>query len=122
MYACMHCVGSGEEFMRHVAAYDISCRMEYGSCSLSDAVCGLVHRRLPPDSGGVIAVDKTGAMCLEFNTPGMMRGWITHDGEGGVGIWGETKPVRYLLRPEDPSFAQEERRSFCSQNNMEARR
>lgn len=85
--------GTGEEFMRHVAAYDISCRMEYGSCSLPDAVCGLVHRRLPPDSGGVIAVDSTGALCLEFNTPGMMRGWVTHDGVGGVGIWGETKTV-----------------------------
>jgi beta-aspartyl-peptidase (threonine type) len=75
--------------MRHVAAYDISCRMEYGSCSLSDAVCGLVHRRLPPDSGGAIAVDRAGAVCLEFNTPGMR----SHTMQRGESVSGEKRSL-----------------------------
>ena len=49
--------GKGEEFMRHLAAYDISCRMEYLQLSLDEAVKQTVWNRLPLESGGVIAID-----------------------------------------------------------------
>lgn len=88
--------GKGELFIRHVVAYDISARMEYGRCSLEDACRGTLHEKLPAGSGGVIAVDKDGNLCLEWNSGGMFRGSaVQRDGQLGmsVGIWEETFPV-----------------------------
>jgi L-asparaginase / beta-aspartyl-peptidase len=89
--------GRGEEFIRHVVAYDISARMEYGGCSLQEACRGTVHDKLPSGSGGVIAVDKTGSICFDWNSGGMFRASAVQQ-EGGkleleVGIWEETLEV-----------------------------
>jgi beta-aspartyl-peptidase (threonine type) len=81
--------GTGEEFMRHVAAYDISARMEYGHQNLHDAVHGTVFTRLPKDSGGVIAVDPSGNCEMQFNCDGMFRGMCDWTGKGLIGIWDE---------------------------------
>ena len=54
-------------------AYDISAQMEYGAKSLADAACSTVHRRLPSDSGGVIAVNREGEIVMPFNSAGMFR-------------------------------------------------
>lgn len=84
------CTGVGEEFMRYVAAYDISARMQYQQDSLYEAVRGTVFKRLPVDTGGVIAVDHVGNYAMEFNTPGMFRGMINSRGNACVGIWTES--------------------------------
>ncbi len=85
--------GKGEEFLRHVAAYDVSARMELAGASLADAVRGTVHSKLPKESGGVIAVDRFGHHTIEFNCAGMFRGLGSLDAEGvrvgRVGIWEE---------------------------------
>jgi beta-aspartyl-peptidase (threonine type) len=83
------CTGVGEEFMRHVAAYDISARMRYGKVSLAEAAKGTVFEKLPDNTGGIIAVDKAGNYSFEFNSPGMFRGMCASDGSGVVGIWKE---------------------------------
>ena len=70
------CTGSGEMFMRMLAAYDVSALMEYGKLSLEEACRIVVMEKLPTidGRGGLIAVDAQGNVCLPFNTEGMYRG------------------------------------------------
>lgn len=83
------CTGSGEFFIRGVVAYDVSCLMEYKGLSLSEACKEVVHNRLLKigGDGGLIAVDNTGALCLDFNTDGMYRGWKKSSGEELIEIY-----------------------------------
>jgi beta-aspartyl-peptidase (threonine type) len=69
--------GTGEVFMRTVAAYDISARMAYGDASLGDACHQVIMVELPAlgGRGGIVAIDCAGNMVLPFNTEGMYRGW-----------------------------------------------
>jgi L-asparaginase / beta-aspartyl-peptidase len=71
------CTGVGEVFIREVVAHEISARMQHGGQSLKEAVCEVVHDVLLPIDGigGVIAVDATGRVCLENNSPSMYRAW-----------------------------------------------
>ena len=76
------CTGQGETFIRNVVAYDISCLMEYKGLDLAEA-CRFVVNKLnqqDPECGGLIAIDKSGEICFEFNTPGMYRGLILENG------------------------------------------
>lgn len=83
------CTGSGEFFIRGVVAYDVSCLMEYKGFSLADACKEVIQNRLLKigGDGGLIAVDKTGDLCLEFNTDGMYRGLKKSSGEELIGIY-----------------------------------
>jgi L-asparaginase / beta-aspartyl-peptidase len=69
--------GSGEMFMRMVAAYDVAAQMAYRQVSLQDAAHDVVMNRLPKidGRGGLIAVDARGNVTLPFNTEGMYRGF-----------------------------------------------
>jgi beta-aspartyl-peptidase (threonine type) len=83
------CTGSGEFFIRGVVAYDVSCLMEYKRLSLAEACKEVVQNRLLKigGDGGLIAVDKSGALCLEFNTDGMYRGLKKSSGEELIAIY-----------------------------------
>lgn len=74
--AAVSCTGTGEMFMRTVAAYDICARMAYGGQSLDAAAQHVVMEALPAmgGRGGLIAVDAQGNLSLPFNTEGMYRG------------------------------------------------
>ncbi|CAG9218753.1 isoaspartyl dipeptidase proenzyme [Paraburkholderia sabiae] len=69
--------GSGEMFMRMVAAYDVAAQMSYRGVSLEEAANDVVMNRLPriDGRGGLIAVDAHGSVVLPFNTEGMYRGY-----------------------------------------------
>lgn len=69
--------GSGEMFMRMVAAYDVAAQMAYRNVSLKEAADDVVMNRLPKidGRGGLIAVDARGNVTLPFNTDGMYRGF-----------------------------------------------
>jgi beta-aspartyl-peptidase (threonine type) len=73
--AAVSCTGSGEMFIRAVAAYDVCARMRYADESLEEATNAVVMRTLPAidGRGGLIAVDRLGNVCLPFNTEGMYR-------------------------------------------------
>lgn len=73
--AAVSCTGSGEMFIRAVAAYDVCARMRYAGQSLQDACNAVVMQTLPAidGRGGLIAVDRLGNVCLPFNTEGMYR-------------------------------------------------
>lgn len=75
--AAISCTGTGEMFMRTVAAYDICARMAYAGQSLEQAAQTVVMQVLPAlgGRGGLIAVDAQGRLSLPFNTEGMYRGW-----------------------------------------------
>jgi beta-aspartyl-peptidase (threonine type) len=69
--------GSGEMFMRMVAAYDVAAQMAYRRVSLEEAAHDVVMNRLPKidGRGGLVAVDAHGNVTLPFNTEGMYRGF-----------------------------------------------
>jgi len=71
------CTGTGEVFIRALAAYDISALMDYGGLSLSEACERVVMEKLPAlgGSGGLIAIDHEGNVALPFNSEGMYRAW-----------------------------------------------
>ena len=71
------CTGTGEVFIRALAAYDSAALMDYGGLSLSEACERVVMEKLPAlgGSGGLIAVDHEGNVALPFNSEGMYRAW-----------------------------------------------
>lgn len=75
--AAVSCTGTGEMFIRAVAAYDVAAQMEYAGKSLPDATDDVVMRKLMAINGrgGLIAVDAQGNVALPFNTEGMYRGF-----------------------------------------------
>ncbi|CAM4330376.1 isoaspartyl peptidase/L-asparaginase family protein [Gillisia hiemivivida] len=76
------CTGSGEFFIKAVAAYDVSCLMEFKGLSLEDATNEVIHKRILEigGDGGLIAVDAKGNIAMPFNTEGMYR--ACKDSEG----------------------------------------
>lgn len=77
------CTGHGELFIKAVAAYDVSCLMEYKGLSLQEAMNMVVNDKLVKigGEGGMIGVDAKGNAALLFNSDGMYRGV---KGSGGV--------------------------------------
>ncbi len=76
MTCAVSCTGHGEPFIRAVAAYDVSCLMEYKGLSLKDAMHMVVHDKLlrMGGEGGMIGVDAKGNAAMLFNSDGMYRG------------------------------------------------
>jgi len=75
--------GWGEYYIRNAVAYDICARVEYAGVPIATAATDVVMTKLPrqqKDTGGVIAMDGDGRLVTPFNTAGMYRGWIDHDG------------------------------------------
>src|ERR1700710_515003 len=64
------CTGHGEPFIRAVAAYDVSCLMEYKGLSLHDAMDTVVNDKLVKmdGEGGMIGVDARGNFAMLFNS------------------------------------------------------
>ncbi|MDD9257217.1 isoaspartyl peptidase/L-asparaginase [Klebsiella variicola] len=85
------CTGTGEVFMRTLAAYDIAALMEYGQLSLYTACERVVMEKLPAlgGSGGLIAVDREGNVVLPFNSEGMYRAWCYAGDTPTIGIYRE---------------------------------
>lgn len=85
------CTGHGEMFLRAVAAYDVSCLMEYQGKTLQQAMDIVVHEKLMKiqGDGGMIGVDAKGNAALVFNSEGMYRGVRSSDGQNSVSIYNE---------------------------------
>jgi len=68
--------GQGEFFIRQVVAYDICALVQYRHLTLAQAVRELIHEKLrrTGGEGGVIAVDRSGNIAMDFNSVGMFRG------------------------------------------------
>ncbi len=83
------CTGSGEFFIRGVAAYDVSCLMEYKNYTLQEAADEVIQKRMVHlgGDGGLIAVDAKGTIAMPFNTEGMYRGFKTSSGQEITAIY-----------------------------------
>lgn len=85
------CTGQGEYFIRNVVAYDIAALMKYRGMSLKSAAKSVIHGELVAQhaEGGLVALDKNGNIAMEFNTPGMYRGFVKSSGEFRVFFYGD---------------------------------
>ncbi len=83
------CTGHGEMFIRSVAAYDVSCLMEYKGLSLQEAMDIVVNEKLlkMQGEGGMIGVDAQGNAAMIFNSAGMYRGTRNSKGVNEVSIY-----------------------------------
>ncbi len=79
--------GQGEEFIRHNVAHRISALMAYGGMSLQAAAEEVILHTLKPGDGGVIAIDRDGAIAMVYNSEGMFRGAADARGRFEVAIW-----------------------------------
>ena len=84
------CTGHGEIFIKAVAAYDVSCLMEYKNMSLQEACEEVVFKKLAAlhGEGGLIGVDSKGNAAMVFNSTGMYRGSKNSEGESEIAIYG----------------------------------
>jgi L-asparaginase / beta-aspartyl-peptidase len=83
------CTGHGEPFIKAVAAYDVSCLIEYKGMSLQDAMNEVVNIKLIKlqGEGGMIGVDATGNAAMVFNSEGMYRAMKKSTGDEVVCIY-----------------------------------
>jgi L-asparaginase / beta-aspartyl-peptidase len=83
------CTGHGEVFIRAAVAHDISARMRYGGRDLATAVREVVLEELVrlQGEGGVIAIDRQGEICMEFNSEGMFRACRKAEGKPEISIY-----------------------------------
>jgi beta-aspartyl-peptidase (threonine type) len=67
--------GQGEFFIRQLVAYDICALVQYRHLTLAQAVREVIQKlRRSGGEGGVIAVDRSGNIAMDFNSVGMFRG------------------------------------------------
>jgi len=83
------CTGHGELFIRAVAAYDVSCLMEYKGRTLQEAMNIVVNEKLMKieGEGGMVGVDSLGNAAMIFNCEGMYRGMINDNGKKEIAIY-----------------------------------
>ncbi|MBC7950127.1 MAG: isoaspartyl peptidase/L-asparaginase [Chitinophagaceae bacterium] len=83
------CTGHGEMFIRAVAAYDVSCLMEYKGYSLQKAMDIVVNEKLMAidGEGGMVGVDAMGNTAMIFNSEGMYRAMQSSNGEREIAIY-----------------------------------
>ena len=75
--------GSGEYFIRTVAAYQVSSLLENHNYDLKKAMYKVIHEKIGGigGDGGMIGIDKNSNILMEFNTPGMYRAYVNKYGE-----------------------------------------
>ncbi len=83
------CTGTGEFFMRTLAAHEVSNLMMYKNYDLKEALKQVIHVAIDSlgGSGGMIALDKNANIAWDFNTAGMYRGFKKSTGENIVEIY-----------------------------------
>jgi L-asparaginase / beta-aspartyl-peptidase len=78
--------GQGEKFIKNTVAFNISALIEYKGMSLDEAADEMINKRLKPNDGGIIAIDRNGNYVVKYNTAGMFRGVADSNGKFEVKI------------------------------------
>ncbi len=87
--------GHGEFFVRYGAAFEIAARLRHTGQSLQSAARAVIDGLAAiGGSGGVVAVDRAGALALPFNTEGMYRGYVRDGGAIHTAIYDEPWQIR----------------------------
>jgi beta-aspartyl-peptidase (threonine type) len=82
--------GDGEFFIRAVVAHDICALVEYKRLPLDAAAREVIHTKIEGmhATGGVIALDTSGHIVMDFNSEGMFRASRDSLGRRDVAIYG----------------------------------
>ncbi|MFT3688641.1 isoaspartyl peptidase/L-asparaginase family protein [Paenirhodobacter sp.] len=90
--AAVSATGHGEYFIRWAVGHEIDARMRWGGQSL-DRAAGDVVAELGRigGSGGLVAIDRKGNICMPFNSPGMYRAWTDPSGQIRTAIYAPEK-------------------------------
>jgi L-asparaginase / beta-aspartyl-peptidase len=78
------CTGTGEQFIRAVAAHEVSALVRHAGLTLEEAAA----RAIAGLDGGLIALGRDGSVSMPFNTGLMFRGWVAA-GHPHTAIWDE---------------------------------
>ena len=75
--------GSGEYFIRTVAAYQVSSLLENQNYNLAKAMSKVIHQKIGNigGDGGMIGIDKNSNVVMDFNTSGMYRAFVNKNGQ-----------------------------------------
>ena len=89
------CTGTGEVFIRGVAAYDVSAIMEYTRAPVQRAAATVINEKIPAlgAPGGAIALDPRGNLATPHSTAGLINGYVTRDGRIVTRIYNDETPV-----------------------------
>ena len=80
--------GQGEFFIRQVVAYDVCALVQYRQLTLAQAVREVIQKlRRTGGEGGVIAVDRSGNIAMDFNSVGMFRGARDWRGQRDIAMY-----------------------------------
>lgn len=84
--------GTGEYYIRTVAAHEVSSLMKYKNYSLKQALKEVIHYQIGKlgGEGGMIGLDKNGTIAWDFNSTGMFRGYKKSTGENLVEMYEKT--------------------------------
>jgi beta-aspartyl-peptidase (threonine type) len=82
--------GHGEFFIRYGVAHEIAARLRHAGQSLAEAAGAVIDEiGARGGSGGLVAIDRSGAIALPFNCSGMYRGYVEADGVVFTAIYDE---------------------------------
>ncbi|MFC4055935.1 isoaspartyl peptidase/L-asparaginase family protein [Actinomadura syzygii] len=89
------CTGTGEVFIRGVAAHDVSALMEYAHLPVTKAAATVVNQKITAlgATGGVIALDGRGTLATPHSTKGIINGYVTKDGEIVTRLYDDETPA-----------------------------
>ena len=80
--------GTGEFFIRTVAAFNVSARMKYGKENVHTASQNSLDEITKMGAlGGMICLDKDGNISMPYNCAGMFRGYINQQEERSVKLF-----------------------------------
>ncbi|WXT99243.1 isoaspartyl peptidase/L-asparaginase [Seonamhaeicola sp. MEBiC1930] len=82
--------GTGEYFIRTVAAHEVSNLIQYKKLSPNEALHEVIYNQIGTlgGEGGMILIDKHGNVSWGFNTKGMFRGYKKSSGENIIEMFG----------------------------------
>lgn len=83
--------GTGEYFIRTLAAHEVSNLVQYQKYDLKKALHQVIHVAIDSlgGDGGLISLDKDGHIAWDFNTEGMYRGYKKSTGENVIKLYEE---------------------------------
>ncbi len=85
--------GTGEYFIRTVAAHEVSSILKYTNNTPKQALHDVLFNQIEPlgGSGGMILIDSKGDVYWDFNTTGMFRAYKKSNGESRIELFEKTE-------------------------------
>lgn len=84
--------GTGEYFIRTVAAHEVSSLIKYKGLNPAEALHEVLFNQIGPlgGEGGMILLDKNADVYWDFNSTGMFRGYKKYNGDTKIALFEQT--------------------------------